>query len=66
MNRRYHDRGKTFRDEWAEDGTTLLFESALENVMDEIKVEHAAGLIRPFVEGEPIGTIRTDLPLRTG
>lgn len=61
MSRHFRDRGKTFRDEWAEDGTTLLFEAALENAVEEVAAALALGLVRPFVEGEVIGSCLTPI-----
>lgn len=53
------DLGIIIRNEWAEDGTTLLFEAALANIRDELADDFGEGRIRPFVEGEPIGTIQS-------
>lgn len=50
--------GSLFRNEWAVDGTTLYLEAALDNIRTELAEEYMAGKRRPFVEGEPIGTIR--------
>lgn len=49
---------RILRDEFLSDGTTLAFEAALRNIRDELADEFAEGRVRPFVEGEPIGTIR--------
>ena len=50
--------GNVIRNEWAEDGTTLLLEAALANIREEIGEAFGLGKVRPFVEGEPIGVMQ--------
>ena len=42
--------GSIIRNEWAEDGTTLLLEAALDNIREEIMEDWMAGKRRLFVE----------------
>lgn len=49
---------RIIRDEWAEDGTTLFLESALQNIREEIALDFELGKVKPFVEGEPIGAYK--------
>jgi len=47
--------GRVRRDEWADDGTTLILETALDFIRQEIADDYEAGKVKPFVEGEQIG-----------